>query len=82
MLRPNKFSHPDRTILNTATILLLQLKKKRITEFNYLLKHVKKRVVSGETLFLPALNFLFLLGLIEYRPKTDSIEYIGPNENI
>ncbi|WP_414590540.1 ABC-three component system middle component 8, partial [Anabaena sp. CCY 9614] len=33
---------------------------------------------GGETLFLPSLNFLFLLGLVEYRPKTDAIEYLGP----
>ncbi len=29
-------------------------------------------------LFLPALNFLFLMGLIEYHQKNDAIEYIGP----
>ncbi|WP_416777131.1 ABC-three component system middle component 8 [Xenorhabdus budapestensis] len=33
-------------------------------------------------LFLPALNFLFLMGLIEYHTKIDSIEYVGPNETI
>ena len=34
------------------------------------------------SLFLPSLNFLFLLGLVEYHPKTDAIEYVGPNEGI
>ncbi len=82
MLRPNKYSHPDRTVINTAFIILLRLKRKRIDEFNNLLKHVKKSVKSGETLFLPALSFLFILGTIEYRPKTDSIEYVGSNETI
>ena len=33
-------------------------------------------------LFLPALNFLYLMGLIEYRPKTDAVEYMGPNEAV
>lgn len=33
-------------------------------------------------LFLPALNLLFLLGLIEYRPKTDAVEYVGSNEAV
>jgi hypothetical protein len=33
-------------------------------------------------LFQPALNFLFLMGLIDYRPKTDAVEYVGPNEAV
>jgi hypothetical protein len=33
-------------------------------------------------LFLPSLNFLYLLGLVDYRPKTDSVEYSGPNETL
>jgi hypothetical protein len=77
MLRPNKYSHPDRTVINVSYILLARLKIKRIDEFSSLLAYVKQRVKSGETLFLPALNFLYLLGLIEYRPKIDSIEYIS-----
>lgn len=77
MLRPNKYSHPDRTVINVAYILLARLKMKRIDEFSALLNYIKKRVQGGETLFLPALNFLYVLGLIEYRPKTDSIEYVG-----
>lgn len=35
---------------------------------------------GGDVLFLPSINFLFLMGLIEYHPKTDAIEYVGPNE--
>lgn len=82
MLRPNKYSHPDRTVINVAFLILQRLKKKRVDEFHILLKYIKKTVESGEALFLPALSFLFILGLIEYRPKTDSIEYVGLNETI
>jgi len=82
MLRPNKYAHPDKTVIHVAYLLLSRLKMKRIDEFTSLLEHIKKRVESGETLFLPALNFLYLLGLIEYRQKTDSIEYVGHNEII
>jgi hypothetical protein len=45
-------------------------------------KYVKKIVIGGDVLFLPALNFLYLMGLIDYRPKTDAVEYVGPNEAI
>jgi hypothetical protein len=80
MLRPYKFSHPDRTIINVAVILLGRVRARRLEHYDALRRYVGKAVNGGDILFLPALNFLFLLGLIEYRPKTDSVEYVGPNE--
>ncbi len=82
MLRPSKHSHPDRTVVNVALILLARLRKRRLEGYSGLRSHAKKIVAGGDVLFLPALNFLFLLGLIEYRPKTDAIEYVGPNEAV
>jgi len=61
---------------------LARLKTRRIDDYDALRKFVKKSVIGGEVLFLPALNFLYLMGLIEYRPKTDALEYVGPNEVI
>ena len=78
MLRPTKHSHPDRTIVNVALLLLTRLKSRRVDEYGVLRKFAKKSVIGGEVLFLPALNFLYLLGLVEYRPKTDAVEYVGP----
>lgn len=80
MLRPTKHSHPDRTVVNVSLILLKHLRKRRFDRYGDLRALAKKNVTGGDVLFLPALNFLFLLGLIEYRPKTDAIEYVGPNE--
>ena len=82
MLRPTKHSHPDRTVINVALLLLSRLKRRRVDEYTALRNYVKKSVIGGEVLFLPSLNFLFLMGLIEYRPKTDAVEYVGPNEAI
>lgn len=82
MLRPTKHSHPDRTVINVALLLLMRLKSRRIDEYATLRKYAKKAVIGGDVLFLPSLNFLFLMGLIEYHPKTDAIEYVGPNEAI
>jgi len=45
-------------------------------------KYAKKSVAGGDVLFLPALNFLFLMGLVDYHPKTDAVEYVGPNETV
>ncbi|HGY4228280.1 TPA: ABC-three component system middle component 8 [Citrobacter amalonaticus] len=82
MLRPTKHSHPDRTVINVSLLLLLRLKDRRVDEYDSLKKYAKKSVTGGDVLFLPALNFLYLMGLIEYRPKTDAVEYVGPNETI
>ena len=82
MLRPTKHSHPDRTVINVSLLLLDRLRARRVDEYDVLRKFAKKSVVGGDVLFLPALNFLYLMGLIEYRPKTDAVEYMGPNEAI
>jgi hypothetical protein len=82
MLRPSKHSHPDRTIINVSLLLLARLKARRLDDYDTLRKYAKKAVTGGDVLFLPALSFLYLLGLIDYRPKTDSVEYVGPNEAV
>ena len=82
MLRPTKHSHPDRTVIHVALRLLVRLKSERLESYDGLRKFAKKAVNGGDVLFLPALNFLFLMGLVDYRPKTDAIEYVGPNETV
>ncbi|MDI9234687.1 MULTISPECIES: ABC-three component system middle component 8 [Limnohabitans] len=66
--------------MNVALLLLKHLRKRRFDRYGDLRTFAKKAVTGGDVLFLPALNFLFLLGLVEYQPKTDAIEYVGPNE--
>jgi hypothetical protein len=77
MLRPSKHSNPDQTVINASLVLLIRLRSRRLEEFDALRAHVKKAIKGGETLYLPALNLLYLLGLVSYRPKNDSVEYIG-----
>ncbi len=79
MLRPTKHSHPDRTIINVSLIILSRLKGLRVENYSDLLNYTKQAISGGDVLFLPALNFLFLMGLIEYRAKTDAVEYIANN---
>jgi hypothetical protein len=82
MLRPTKHSHPDRTVINLSLLLLGRLKARRLDDYDTLRKYAKKAAIGGDVLFLPALNFLYLMGLIDYRPKTDAVEYVGPNEAV
>jgi hypothetical protein len=62
--------------------MLARLKKHRLETYENLREHAKKSVDGGDILFLPALSFLYLLGLINYHPKNDSVEYVGHNETI
>ena len=77
MLRPSKHSHPDRTVINVSLLLLGRLKKRRLDNYGDLRAFAKKAITGGDVLYLPALNFLFLMGLIEYHSKTDAVEYVG-----
>jgi hypothetical protein len=77
MLRPSKHSHPDRTVIYVALLLLGRLKKRRLDNYDDLRSFAKKAITGGDVLYLPALNFLFLMGLIEYHSKTDAVEYLG-----
>ncbi len=82
MLRPTKHSHPDRTIVSMALLLLLHLKERRAEDYEVLRQYAKKSVDGGDVLFVPALSFLFLMGRVDYRPKTDAIEFREPSHDI
>jgi len=77
MIRPNKHSHPDKTLVAATTILLRRLRKKRSETFDGLRSCLIKHEPDSTGLFLPAVNLLFLLGLVEYRKKNDTFEYLG-----
>ena len=77
MIRPNKHSHPDKTLVSASTVLLRRLRKKRSESFDDLRQWLVKKESDAVGLFLPAVNLLFMLGLIEYRKKNDTFEYIG-----
>jgi hypothetical protein len=77
MLTPNKHSHPDQTVLATATFALQELKYLRAVPYEDLREYVTSKSRGGEFLFVPAMNLLYLLGLVEYMPKADVFEYKG-----
>lgn len=56
--------------------MLRRLKASRIDSFESLREFTVEKTGS-DILLLPALNFLFVMGLIEYRAKTDAVEYIS-----
>lgn len=77
MLTPTKYSKPDDTVLAAATVVLSVVRQTRLSSYDDLMSTLKSRTRSAEYLFTPALNFLYLLGLIEYRAAVDAFEYVG-----
>ncbi|NOQ35756.1 MAG: hypothetical protein GQ569_07660 [Methylococcaceae bacterium] len=77
MLQPTKFSHPDKTVIAKSTLILKYLRKERLMQYDEILKKSKISSDKTDILFLPAINLLYLLGLVEYRKKIDAFEYIG-----
>lgn len=77
MLKPTKHSHPDQTVVNLAMLVIQYLQVQRVEGYSDLYQYAKKQIIGGDVLFLPTLNFLYLLGLVEYHKNTDSIEYLG-----
>ena len=77
LLLPNKNSHPDLTVLSVSAFLLDFLRKHRIGQYSDLYERLSKHESRAVALFEPALETLYVLGLIEYHKKNDLIEYIG-----
>jgi len=75
-LLPTKHSHPDRTTIAVATLILQRLKNVRVEQYDDLIAYGMNKNKDTEYLFLGAVNFLFLLGVVVYHSKTDSFEYI------
>jgi hypothetical protein len=76
MLTPRKHLDLDVSVLRVSALMLRELGKRGVMEFERLRAIVVKRAgPNAELAFLPALNFLFLLGKIDYHLKNDTIEF-------
>lgn len=76
MLTPRKHLNLDISVMRIAAIMLRELNRRGVMEFEKLRSVVIRRVgPDGELSFMPALGFLYLLGRIEYHLKNDTIEY-------
>jgi hypothetical protein len=78
MLRPNKHSDPQLTLLPVTGELLKKLRQKRSCTIADLRQYLDDIGPDRSPLLLPSIALLFLLGVAEYRRKTDCVEYVGP----
>lgn len=77
LLHPSKHAWPDDTVMAAATRTLRLLRQRQSVPYSELLEAATRNSRGGEFLFAPAINLLYLLGLLEYHPKGDSFEYVG-----
>ena len=77
MITPSKHLDLDLSVLRAGAIMLKTMSKERTIE---LAKMREKLVTSmgpdAELIFMPALNFLFLLGRLDYHSKNDTLEFL------
>ena len=81
MIRPAKHLNLNTCVLRVASRLLARLQRERICRFNDLRDSVSDLGEDADTVFLPTVHFLYLLGRVEYHPQTDSFEYLQPQKD-
>jgi len=77
MLKPNKYMNFPLSVISISSDILLILSKNNTIKYDELVS----RVITGKgekakEMVLPALNFLYLIGKVEYHNKIDSLEFI------
>lgn len=76
MLKPDKFTDLNKSIVHTVAIIINEFKKNNL-KCNYHDLYKSVQGYLGEDafyLFLPALDFLYLLGKLNYDIGTDMLE--------
>lgn len=82
MITPDKHLDLNHCVIRAGAELLAYLKSHRVASFDQLrARLVKKLGAEGEIVFHPTLNFLFLLGRLDYHAQSDRFEYLGPQNS-
>ena len=80
MIAPEKHLDLDLCVLRAGAFILSFLRRARVAGVEDLRSRLVAKLGSdGELIFMPTINFLFLIGKIDYHPKADSVEYIESN---
>lgn len=78
MIQPDRYTNPDFSVINISSIILEKLIKENRISYDRLLKEVIYKVGDEAKENYPyALNFLFLLGKINYNSQNDNFEYLN-----
>ncbi|WP_461639855.1 ABC-three component system middle component 8 [Labilibaculum euxinus] len=76
MIKPDRHINPDLSVINIGAFILKQLNAFYDINYDELLKKVVDNLgIDAKENFPYALNFLYLLGKLEYLETTDSFKY-------
>jgi len=76
MIKPDRHTNPDTSVINISAFILKQLNSFYDIKYDELMKKVIESLGEETKENYPyALNFLYLLGKIEYLEQTDSFKY-------
>ncbi len=74
MLKPDKHTNPELSVINIAGLIIEQIKNNEIISYDDLLSNlVNQTSESVEDVFLYALFFLYILDKVEYIPDLDAL---------
>jgi len=73
MIKPDRHTNPDYSVINISAFILKQIKAQNSIGYDKLLeKAIKELGTKCKENYPYALNFLFLLGKLDYQEQTDS----------
>lgn len=73
MIQPDKHTNLDFSIVNISAFIISKLRYKRATKYDELMNDVTVEIGDRASINYPyALNFLYLLGKLEYDEQTDT----------
>ena len=77
MIRPDRHTNPDFSVVNLSAFILNQISIHYTVSYDSLLQKVIDGIGENSKQNYPyALNFLFLMGKIEYQHKIDAFKLI------
>ena len=83
MLRPHKYLNPQKSVLNVSSFILKELMNHRTETYTAIREKCVDKFGDSAVYNLDrALMLLYLMGLVEYREKNDTIEYTGGKHEI
>jgi hypothetical protein len=78
MITPDKYLNLKTSLINVSAFVIKSLQKIRVFSFTELENEVEKNLGEEAKQVLPyALNFLYLIGKIEYNKSIDSLSLIN-----
>lgn len=77
MLAPEKYVNLKLSVVSVSSFMLAILMKEHTVKYDELLsKVIDAKGADARTNFLPSLNFLFVLGKLDYEQDLDAISLI------